>query len=56
MCQDLAASAKVPLVPTTGVDNLHQCVGNGMIIPNAGLVMLAALASLAPTKTFQAGG
>ena len=53
--QELASAAGVPLVSAAGHQCLHQCVGNGMIIPNVGMVVLSVLASLSPSSKFKAG-
>ena len=52
--QDLAAAAGVPLVPVGASDGWHRGCGNGMVVANCGMALLAILASLVPKPELQA--
>lgn len=50
----MAKAAGIPRVVSEMGDGWHKAVGNGMVVPNVGMVLLATFASISPRQKFQA--
>ncbi|CAK9030552.1 unnamed protein product [Durusdinium trenchii] len=49
VCKEFADVAKTPVLDIGPNEGWHRCVGNGMVIPNAGMVISCVLSCISPT-------